>query len=106
MTDKQTELERLARVEERMKNVDARLDFWTADRKEKQAEIKEILSQFWEALKWHETKDQERFEKTLSYLEANYVRKNEFTPVKNLAYAFVGVSLTAIVWSLFKLIII
>lgn len=101
-----TEWERLARLEEAIKNIEARLDIGTQDRKEMQAEIKEILSWFWEALKGHETRDQERFEKMLTHLEEKYVRKNEFTPIKNLVFAFVWVSLSAIVWSIYKLIFI
>jgi len=101
-----TEWERLARLEEAIKNIEARLDFWTQDRKEKQTEMKDILFWFWEALKGHETRDQERFEKMMSHLEEKYVRKNEFTPIKNLVFAFVGVSLSAIIGSVYKLIFI
>lgn len=86
-------LERLAKVEEAISNL-----------KENQNEFKQAFKQFWEALKSHEDRDQERFETLISHLEDHYVRKTDFKTVRNLAFGFAWTILAFVVKSLLALI--
>lgn len=45
-------------------------------------------------------------EKLSTNLEANYVRKEEFQPVKQLVYGLVGLILTSVIGALLALVVI